>query len=136
MRVQPRVQVQEYIFTKYICSMDPATMSMHGFNCFQAFFADVNNSSGVWRASGRDGQKSGCKINGPPCPQFFVSPSREPVGRAAGTCQSQSLSPLVADPKHLFCLDRGLIFRAAGARALERRQDAQRHHLPLHALLK
>ncbi|KAJ1485694.1 hypothetical protein T484DRAFT_2407106 [Baffinella frigidus] len=44
--------------------MDPVQMRPHGFNCFQAFFADVNNVSGAWKASGRDGQKSGCKING------------------------------------------------------------------------
>ena len=75
--------MQEYIFTTYICSMDAATMSMHGFNCFQAFFADVNNGSGVWRASGRDGQESGRKINGQLCPR---------VGRASGICLEVLLS--------------------------------------------
>jgi len=56
---------QEYLFRKYICQMDPATLKPHGFNCFQAFFADVNSSSEAWTISGRSGQKSGCKINGP-----------------------------------------------------------------------
>jgi len=56
--------VAEYLFDRYICRMDPVAMRAHGFNCYQAFFADVNNISNSWRASGRDGQKSGCKING------------------------------------------------------------------------
>ena len=56
---------QAHLFRKYICKMDPATIRPHGFNCFQALFADVNNASQAWETSGRSGQKSGCKINGP-----------------------------------------------------------------------
>jgi len=56
---------QAHLFRKYICKMDPATIRPHGFNCFQALFADVNNATRTWETSGRSGQKSGCKINGP-----------------------------------------------------------------------
>ena len=56
---------QAHLFHRYICKMDPATIRLHGFNCFQALFADVNNASQVWKTSGRSGQKAGCKINGP-----------------------------------------------------------------------
>jgi len=56
---------QAHLFRRYICKMDPATIRPHGFNCFQALFADVNNVSQMWDTSGRSGQKSGCKINGP-----------------------------------------------------------------------
>ena len=56
---------QAHLFHRYICKMDPATIRPHGFNCFQALFADVNNASQVWKTSGRSGQKAGCKINGP-----------------------------------------------------------------------
>jgi len=128
---KPRDQVQEYIFTQYICAMDPAKMSPHGFNCFQAFFADVNNRSGAWSASGRDGQKSGCKINGQHCPRLAVAPGWEPAGPAAGTCQQTVLEswPFFSISTHRVFLDRGVVCRAAGARALEGREDARRDHL-------
>ena len=55
---------QVHLFRKYICRMNPAAIGPHGFDCFQALFADVNNASLAWEISGRSGQKSGCKVNG------------------------------------------------------------------------
>jgi hypothetical protein len=56
---------QAHLFRKYICKMDPVTIRPHGFNCFQALFADANNATRAWETLGRSGQRSGCKINGP-----------------------------------------------------------------------
>jgi len=58
---------QAHVFAKYICKMDPAAVGLHGFNCFQALFADVNSACLAWQINGRNGKKSGCKINGPAC---------------------------------------------------------------------
>mmetsp|Transcript_39620 Transcript_39620/g.93227 ORF Transcript_39620/g.93227 Transcript_39620/m.93227 type:complete len:2695 (+) Transcript_39620:129-8213(+) len=57
-------KVQRYLFEQHLCTMDPARLRPHGFNCFQAFFGDVNSHSEAMVVSGRDGIKSGCKING------------------------------------------------------------------------
>lgn len=57
--------VQLYLFQTYICKMDPSNLKPHGFNSFQALFADVNDACSRWETVGRSGQKSGCKINGP-----------------------------------------------------------------------
>jgi hypothetical protein len=56
--------VEHYLYTEYICKMDASKLRPHGFNCYQAFFGDVNIAMGSLQAAGRDGQKSGCKING------------------------------------------------------------------------
>ena len=56
--------VTVYLFSEYICQIEPSSLRSHGFNCFQAFFGDINIAKGALKAAGRDGQKSGCKING------------------------------------------------------------------------
>ena len=89
---------QAHLFRRYMCKMDPTTIRPHGFNCFQALFADVNNVSQMWETSGRSGQKSGCKINGPAFVGRRVRVLWKDEKMHNGTICSYS-SPTTRDPK-------------------------------------
>ena len=53
-----------HLFRAHLCQVDPSHFGPHGFNCYQALFADLHSTAGVLDVSGRDGTKSGCRLTG------------------------------------------------------------------------